>query len=118
MSPKRDIRLGEQVLRRQPPVVGVWCTPPASKNTDRAGCGHPSPACKGASENCELCGWSFCQSHFPRHKRRFECPIDIWRTFDARRRAWYERVQANPKARPQVDVHFPDAEAAEGGADG
>ncbi len=113
--PKRDIRLGERVLRRQPPVIGVWCNPPSSTNAKRTGCAHPSTVCKGDVKTCPLCEFTFCASHYPRHQRRFECPIDIWRTFDVRRKAWYERVKANPKARPTVDVHFPDDEEAEDG---
>lgn len=110
MAPKRDIRIGDVVLRRQPPVVGVWCMPPTSANAEREGCVHPSAACEGDTATCRQCDYAFCAAHFPRHQRRFECPIDVWRTFDERRRAWYEAVKKNPKARPQVDVHFPEVE--------
>jgi hypothetical protein len=113
--PKRDIRIGDVVLRRQPPVIGIWCMPPTTAKSERTDCGHRSPVCEGPTSTCEVCGFPFCASHFPRHRRRFECPIDIWRVFDERRKAWYERVKARPKSKPKVDVHFPDVEEAADG---
>ncbi len=109
-SQRRDIRIGDVVLRRQPPVVGIWCMPPTSTNASRTDCVHPSAACEGKTEECRMCGYPFCASHFPRHIRRFECHIDVWRRFNARRRAWYDRVKKNPKSHPKVDVHFPEAD--------
>ena len=95
-------------MRRQPPVVGTWCMPPTSTNATRTTCVHPSAACEGALTTCATCRYTFCASHMPRHTRRFECPVDVWRAFDARRRTWYDRVKANPKARPRVQVAFPE----------
>ena len=108
MPPKCDIRLGAIVLRRQPPVVGVWCKPPSSTWTAPGVCGHHSDACKGELAACDLCGFTYCARHYPKHRRRFECPVDVWLNFNRRRVAWYARVQANPRAKPKVDVHFPD----------
>lgn len=109
MSPKPDIRNGPHLIRKQPPVVGQWCLPPSSGHVESP-CAHYASTCEGDSRRCDLCGWPFCQTHYPRHTRRFECPRDIWLLFDARRRSWYERVTADPKQRPKVDVHFPEAE--------
>ena len=113
--PKRDIRIGEVVLRRQPPVVGVWCMPPSSRNADAAACVHPSELCEGPTETCLLCGFTFCALHSPKHKRRFECPVDIWLEFDERRKAWYSLVKEDPNARPRVNVRFPEAPEASDG---
>ena len=109
MEPKRDIRLGERVLRQQPPVVGQWCMPPSTGHVEDS-CAHRASTCEGTPCKCALCGWSYCQTHFARHIRRFECPIDIWRRFDDRRREWYKRVKTTPGARPRVDVEFPEVD--------
>ena len=114
--PKLDIRIGPVVLRRQPPVVGLWCSPPTSTKATRTHCVYDNHGCAGDSKTCDLCEFPYCASHYPRHKRRFECPVDVWVLFNRRRLMWYDRVKSNPKTRPKVDVHFPDTppEAVDG----
>jgi hypothetical protein len=113
MEPKRDIRIGDVVLRRQPPVVGFWCSPPTAAKSTRTRCVYDNDACGDGSTVCPLCFFPFCDSHLKRHTRRFECPVDVWLTFNERRRRWYQRVERNPRAKPKVDVAFPD-EAGDG----
>jgi hypothetical protein len=108
MEPKRDIRLGDVVLRRQPPVVGYWCSPPTAKKSHDPRCVYTNDACGPGSTRCPLCHFPFCNTHLGRHSRRFECPVDVWLVFDERRRQWYDRVKENPRSKPKVDVAFPE----------
>lgn len=108
MEPKHDIRRGDVVLRRQPPVVGSWCSPPTSTKSTNTRCVYDNLACKQGSSTCPQCHFPFCDYHQGSHRRPFECPVDVWLEFDERRLAWYDRVEKNPKAKPKVNVTFPD----------
>lgn len=110
-APKQDVRFGAIILRNQAPVRGIWCKPPDAKNKASTACVYTSAACGGETGKiCPHCHFPFCQTHLPGHSKPFECPADVWREFDQRRRLWYKKVKANPKARPRVNVQFPDVE--------
>ena len=109
-APKHDVRIGDVIIRRQPPVVGVFCKAPDSKGSRRAVCVFPSKVCDGPSETCRMCRFPFCAAHFPKHLRRFTVPQDVWKAFHRRLLAWHRAVQDNAKAYPKVNVRFPPPE--------
>lgn len=112
-EPKREIRLGNRLVRRQPPVVGYWCSPPSTKKSLHPVCVYTNAGCGAGSSLCPYCHFPFCDTHFRLHRRRFECPVDVWLRFDERRKRWYDRVAKNPGAKPKVDVRFPEQEGEE-----
>lgn len=108
-APKQDVRFGATVIRDQPPVRGIWCKPPSSGTKHRDDCVYHNAACGGTTGNqCPHCAFPFCKTHLSSHSKTFECPTDVWKLFDQRRRLWYKKVKANPKARPRVNVQFPE----------
>jgi len=114
-EPKRDIRVGDRSIRHQPPVVGYWCSPPTAKKSSNQVCVYTNAGCGTGSSVCAYCHFPFCNTHMGLHRRRFECPVDVWLLFDQRRRQWYDRVGRQPSSKPKVDVHFPEPE--EGGGE-
>lgn len=106
-EPKRDIRIGPHVRRKQPPVVGDVCQGVATKNA-QAKCAHLSATCSGTPAWCPRCAFPYCEHHYPRHVRSFTVPQDVWREFSQRLRAWHEKVGQDPRAKPKVLVSFPE----------
>lgn len=114
-EPVQTFSYDGMVLRRQPPVPVVYCCVPISGRASWP-CGHRSAKCHGGSQQCDACGYRYCQHHFDVHVRRFYVPVDTWRAF---RRGFHAAVQAiveggnrsTPIRLPKPEVH---AEALEG----
>jgi hypothetical protein len=107
MEPKRNISVGPVVLRRQPPVVGQWCSPPTSKKAHEQQCVYRNAACGEGSKTCDLCFFPFCDEHYRVHSRRFEMPADVWREILSRKKRWLTLVSAKRTRQPKIAPQFP-----------
>ncbi|MCA1818508.1 MAG: hypothetical protein LC620_00385 [Halobacteriales archaeon] len=109
-EPRRDMRRGPNVYRKQPPIVGDVCQGVATKNAN-AQCAYQSKLCSGDRCWCPRCRFPYCSYHYPKHVRTIVAPQDIWSEFARRLARWKEAVNANPKAQPKVQPQFPIEEA-------
>lgn len=105
-EPRRDMRSGPNIYRRQPPVVGDVCRGVSSKNAT-APCAHQSQLCQGPPAWCPRCRFPFCQYHYPRHIYVLVAPQDVWANFTRRLTRWKDKVAKDPKAKPRVVPEFP-----------
>lgn len=108
VAPAIDVRVGNIVLRKQPPVVVHYCDPPTSTKAVRQDCVYDNVACTAGSSRCPECHFPFCDNHFPKHRRRREVPVDVWKQFLVNLNRWREVVGKNPKARPRVAFRIPE----------
>lgn len=82
-------------VRRQPPVI-VWACVPPSSGKVQAPCGYEALSCKGESQLCGECGFTYCEQHLGAHRKRYELPPDGWRTITRALVRWRDRVVKRP----------------------
>jgi hypothetical protein len=62
---------------RPPARIDVHLVP-TTKNANLP-CGHPAKTCKTGSTECEICRFTFCDYHSPRHVRTLVLPWPTWK---------------------------------------
>jgi hypothetical protein len=107
-APVRDIRMGDRIIRRQPPVIVHWCRPPTRGHANDPECVFRNASCNGPTITCSTCHYPRCQVHDAIHRKHLTFPADIWVELVRRMIAWHRVVGADPSKRPRVAIQMPE----------
>lgn len=80
VKPREVLEIDGAVIRRQPPIVGDYCSVPRSGRA-RWNCGYYAITCEGTGRRCPRCHFSYCEKHFSTHIREILAPPDTWNEF-------------------------------------
>lgn len=101
-APVYDIRIGDVIVRKQPPVLVRFCKPPDSKNCRDTVCVFKSAACDGPTITCPECDFPRCKTHHDVHRRKLTFPRDVWDAIAKRIIDWHKAIGRNARSRPRV----------------